>query len=71
MNLPVQSQPVIRNFSEASSLNDEYGIKMADKQKCWSARNCSGKVLNNRDRHNCTNSGGKSWQDSSGNCFNL
>jgi hypothetical protein len=30
-------------------------------QQCCSASGCSGKVLNNRDAHNCKNSGGKSW----------
>jgi hypothetical protein len=27
-------------------------------------------VLNNRDAHNCKNSGGKSWHDKHGNCTN-
>lgn len=40
-------------------------------QTCWSARNCSGKVLNHKDRHNCKNSGGKSWSDYQGTCYNL
>lgn len=71
MNIPIQSKPVTRNSSELSSLNNEYGITMAQIQQCWSARNCSGKVLNNRDAHNCKLSGGKSWQDRSGNCTNL
>jgi len=39
-------------------------------QTCWSARKCSGKVLNHRDRHNCKNSGGKSWNDNHGTCYN-
>jgi len=41
----------------------------ASQQKCWSAKKCSGKVLSNRDRHNCCNYGGKSWSDNQGNCF--
>lgn len=40
-------------------------------QTCWSARGCSGKVLNHKDRHNCKNSGGKSWSDYTGTCYNL
>jgi hypothetical protein len=41
-------------------------------QKCFSARNCNGRVLSNRDRHNCrVKSRGKSWMDANGNCFNL
>jgi hypothetical protein len=39
---------------------------------CYSGRNCSGKVLNRRDAHNCKNSGGKSWQSPlDGTCYNL
>lgn len=37
-----------------------------DKQKCWSAQKCTGKVLNNKDCHNCRQSGGKSWSDKYG-----
>lgn len=44
----------------------------ADRNQCWSARNCSGKVLNNKDAHNCKNSGGKSWMGkNSTQCTNL
>ncbi|MGE4449491.1 MAG: hypothetical protein AB7E15_14460 [Azospira sp.] len=43
----------------------------AASQTCWSARKCSGKVLNHKDRHNCKNSGGKSWSDRNGTCYNL
>lgn len=39
---------------------------------CYSGRNCTGKVLNNRDAHNCKNSGGKSWRSPlDGTCYNL
>ncbi|TRX76738.1 hypothetical protein [Pseudomonas mangiferae] len=42
------------------------------KDMCYSARDCSGKVLNNRDAHNCKNSGGKSWRSgTTGQCTNL
>ena len=37
-------------------------------QQCCSAANCGGKVLNNRDLHNCKGSGGKSWTDGKGYC---
>ena len=37
----------------------------SDKQECCSARNCSGKVLSNKDAHNCKLSGGKSWHKAS------
>lgn len=40
-------------------------------QKCWSARKCKGKVLNNLAVHQCKNSGGKSWNDNQGQCFKL
>lgn len=39
---------------------------------CYGARNCTGKVLNNKDPHNCKNSGGKSIRSSLDNsCTNL
>lgn len=38
-------------------------------QKCYSAKNCKGKVLSNRDAHNCkVKSRGKSWRDRDGKC---
>ena len=40
-------------------------------QKCWSARKCKGKVLNNLNAHECKNSGGKSWNDNQGLCIKL
>jgi hypothetical protein len=40
-------------------------------QKCWSARKCKGKVLNNLNAHECKNSGGKSWNDNQGVCYKL
>ncbi|NMG20314.1 hypothetical protein [Brasilonema bromeliae] len=43
-----------------------------DKNECWSGRNCEGRILNNRDAHNCKNSGGKSWRSRlTGDCTNL
>ncbi|WP_157288578.1 hypothetical protein [Uliginosibacterium gangwonense] len=34
---------------------------------CYSARKCEGKVLSNRDKHNCkVKSNGKSWRDQAG-----
>lgn len=39
---------------------------------CYSARNCTGKVLSNRDGHNCKRTGGKSWRSPlDGQCYNL
>jgi hypothetical protein len=38
---------------------------------CYSARNCEGKVLNQRGRKNCKRSGGKSWRGPDGICHNL
>jgi len=44
----------------------------ADRNECWSAKNCSGKILNNKDAHNCKLSGGKSWRSkTTGQCTNL
>lgn len=41
--------------------------------KCYSAKNCSGKVLSKRDAHNCkVKDRGKSWlSDVTGKCTNL
>ena len=36
------------------------------KPNCYSAKYCGGKILNHKDRHNCKNSGGKSWNDGIG-----
>ncbi len=42
----------------------------AAQQKCWSAQKCGGKVLSNRDCHNCkVKSKGKSWSNASGTCY--
>ena len=45
----------------------------AAKQQCCSARSCTGKVLSNRDKHNCKDkSKGKSWHAANSNtCINL
>ncbi|RLM17582.1 hypothetical protein BIY29_19085 [Brenneria alni] len=44
----------------------------ADRNECWSAKNCTGKILNNKDAHNCKLSGGKSWRSkTTGQCSNL
>ncbi|WP_213716992.1 hypothetical protein [Cedecea lapagei] len=44
----------------------------ANRNECWSAKNCTGKILNNKDAHNCKNSGGKSWRSkTTGQCTNL
>jgi hypothetical protein len=50
---------------------------LEEKQQCCSAKNCGGKVLSNRDAHNCKDiSEGKSWHPASKNgdparCTNL
>jgi hypothetical protein len=38
---------------------------------CYSGRDCSGKIINHKDAHNCKNSGGKSWKSPDGTCYNL
>lgn len=39
--------------------------------ECWSAKNCTGKILNHKDAHNCKNSDGKSWRNGhTGACTN-
>lgn len=58
---------------ENIKLNEEKGAAQEEavSQTCYSARKCGGKVLNHKDRHNCKNSGGKSWEDRNGTCYNL
>jgi hypothetical protein len=57
---------------EAPMLPDDMREEVGRGGTCYSARNCSGKVLNRRDAHNCKNSGGKSWQSPlDGTCYNL
>jgi hypothetical protein len=58
---------------DAPMLLDELEALRADGGgTCYSKRNCEGKVLNNRDAHNCKNSGGKSWRSPvDGTCYNL
>jgi hypothetical protein len=59
--------PTTRSFTPDSPLRD--CDTASGTQECCSAQHCGGKVLNNRDRHNCKNSGGKSWHDAEGACF--
>jgi hypothetical protein len=59
---------------EGQSVNGEQKASddAAVAQKCWSAKNCTGKVLSNRDAHNCkVKSRGKSWSNAQGVCTNL
>jgi hypothetical protein len=66
--LPEQSPPVPHKAPARSAP----GVQSSAKNKCYSARDCSGKVLNNRDAHNCKLSGGKSWRSGvTGTCTNL
>lgn len=56
--------------SEDSLIEEVQGA--TQKQKCWSAKKCTGKVLSNRDAHNCkVKSKGKSWESKFGVCTNL
>ena len=61
--------------SSSSSSQDsliEFAQGPTQKQQCWSAKNCTGKVLSNRDAHNCkVKSKGKSWESEFGKCTNL
>ena len=67
MKLANQAKPIIRSAGILAA--SEQGLSPSV-QTCWSGRKCSGKVLNHRDRHNCKNSGGKSWNDYQGTCYN-
>ena len=69
MKLPNLHSPVISGMHKYLTLQALKGIE-PQKQKCWSASKCSGKVLSNRDYHNCcTKSSGTSWSDRDGNCY--
>jgi hypothetical protein len=59
------------NAAPAKTADAGKDAKAEVTQNCWSARKCTGKVLNHKDLHNCKNSGGKSWSDSNGTCYNL
>jgi hypothetical protein len=57
---------------DAPMLPDEMeAIRAMGGGTCYSAKNCTGKILNKRDAHNCKNSGGKSWLSPDGTCYNL
>jgi len=60
-----QVDPELAN-APLADCNENGGV-----QQCCSAKNCTGKVLSNRDQHNCKNNGGKSWTPGNGNCTNL
>lgn len=85
MKLPNQIQPVIKarttfawrngislSACSCASKHREEEVDISARNECYSARNCGGKVLNNKDAHNCKLSGGKSWRSKvAGNCTNL
>lgn len=58
------------NSQKETGTNNELPDGEKIEYTCYSARNCQGKVLNHKDRHNCIRSGGKSWSDGN-NCYNL
>ena len=66
MRLPKQKGSIIRGRTFAESTD-----VVASQYNCYSARRCSGNTLNHKDRHNCKRSGGKSWEDRDGTCYNL
>ena len=71
---PADDQPDVSDDADQGSGDD--APKVAPQHvgvagDCYSARNCSGKILNHRDAHNCKLSGGKSWQSPDGTCYNL
>ncbi|HAI28262.1 MAG: hypothetical protein CMO07_02075 [Thalassospira sp.] len=78
-SLMFMASPAFANGGDeesASSSSEDSLIEQVQgatqKQKCWSAKNCTGKVLSNRDAHNCKDkSKGKSWESKFGVCTNL
>ncbi|WP_139834599.1 hypothetical protein [Thalassospira sp. MCCC 1A03138] len=59
------------NGSDESSDETMEDEGATGRQNCYSARKCTGKILNHKDAHNCRNSGGKSWESKFGVCTNL
>ena len=69
MFLAAMSAPVRR---ETNSANRKSAALTPSVQTCYSARHCRGRILSNRDEHNCkVKSRGKSWMDNNGTCHNL
>lgn len=61
MNLPNQSKPVYRYQPVMQiNANEKSAVMPSDDWDCYSGRNCTGKIINHKDPHNCKNSGGKS-----------
>jgi hypothetical protein len=58
MRMPIQSSAVDRTSPAIGSMTR--GISPSADWDCYSARRCSGKIINHKDPHNCKNSGGKS-----------
>ncbi|WP_141111405.1 hypothetical protein [Chromobacterium haemolyticum] len=69
------TQQAIQNASNPSAtlnaLMDQ--IQPRKPGQCFSAKNCTGKVIGNHQHvHNCKNAGGKSWRSGvTGQCSNL
>jgi hypothetical protein len=70
MNLPNQTRPIKRNqIVILKNVNETRRILPSDDWDCYSARKCSGKIINHKDPHNCKNSGGKSdYNNRTGDC---
>lgn len=64
-DLPTRAAEVDREKLDLSGAASPY--------RCFSAKNCGGKVISGRDRHNCkVKSRGKSWCDTrDGICYNI
>jgi hypothetical protein len=67
VRMPIQAHAVDRTSSGTSS--PPKGILPSDDWDCYSARRCTGKIINHKDPHNCKNSGGKSdFNNRTGQC---
>ncbi len=64
----LEAAPAERDCPDCPELPADHQPQAAQ-QECYSGRNCTGKVLNHKDRHNCKLSGGKSWRDVNGTCY--
>ncbi|MDH0340228.1 hypothetical protein [Chromobacterium haemolyticum] len=67
------TQQASKNDSHPSSNAPMDQIQPRKPGQCFSAKNCTGKVIGNHQHaHNCKNAGGKSWRSGvTGQCSNL
>jgi hypothetical protein len=67
VRIPIQAPAIDRTNASIGIVPN--GISPSDDWDCYSARRCSGRIINHKDPHNCKNSGGKSdYNNRTGRC---